>query len=254
VDASPRDRPADDHVRVWLIPLAATDELAEAGMDLLDDDERRRADAFGHAAQRGGFVIAHAATRLILADLLDVEPAQIRWRHGRHGKPRLVGAGAGTHTSLSHSGGLAALAVASGRCVGVDLQHMSIGADPTGLSRRYFPDSEARYVAAARTSEERLSRFVRLWTRKEACVKVTGGRLMPGLRLSVRTRAEAAGGYVVRDPDGPLPGPYLVRDLPVPPGYRAAVAVEGSGWYTVSRRRWVTPTRSKARRSRAAER
>jgi 4'-phosphopantetheinyl transferase len=241
VDASLRDRPAVDHVRVWLIPLEATGLPAEAGTDLLDEDERRRADSFGHAVERGRFVTAHAATRLILADLLGVEPSDIRWRHGRHGKPRLVGAGAGVQTSLSHSGGLAALAVASGRCVGVDLQRMSIGVDPRGLSRRYFPDSEASYVAAARSAEERLGRFVRLWTRKEACVKVAGGRLMQGLRLAVRTPADRAATFVVCDPGGPLPGPYLVRDLPVPPGYRAAVAVDGPGWYTVSKRRWVSP-------------
>jgi hypothetical protein len=40
----------------------------------------------------------------------------------------------------------------------------------------------------------------------------------------------------VHDPGGALPGPYLVRDLPVPAGFRAAVAVEGVESFTVHRR------------------
>jgi 4'-phosphopantetheinyl transferase len=224
-----------DTVRVWLIPLEQPDPARRLLSGVLDDDERRRADAFTRAAERDRFVAAHAATRLILAELLDAPPPEIRWERGPHGKPRLVGAGAGTQTSLSHSGDFAALAVTPGRAVGVDLQRIPVGTDPTAMSRRYFPDEEARYVAAARSARDRVDRFVRLWARKEACVKAAGGRLMQGMKLSVR-------GVLVHDPGGPLPGPYVVRDVPAPDGFRAAVAVEGRRRYTVSRRRWVTPS------------
>jgi 4'-phosphopantetheinyl transferase len=212
-------------------------------VSLLDEDELGRAQAMRRWSDRFRFIAAHAAARLILAEELGLDPAQIRWERGRHGKPHLAGAGAGAHANLSHSSDLAAVAVAD-RPVGVDVQALTFATDPEAMSRRYYPASEAHYVAAARTAPGRLGRFVRLWTRKEACVKVAGGRLMQGMKLPVH--APAGDGarqrtILVHDPDGPLPGPYLVRDVPAPAGYRAAVAVGGDRWYAVSRRRWVIP-------------
>jgi 4'-phosphopantetheinyl transferase len=244
MDAARVSRPSGDRVRVWLIRLTPPPPDARLPwlVGLLDDDEIGRARAMRRASDRFRFVTVHAAARLILAEHLAVEPAQIRWERGPHGKPHLVGAGAGTHANLSDSGDLAALAVAD-RPVGIDVQALTFATDAAAMSRRYFPDGEARYVAAPRSAAARLGRFVRLWTRKEACVKAAGARLMQGMKLPVRPPAGAArsGAVLVRDPGGPLPGPYLVRDVPAPAGYRAAVAVDGEAWYAVSRRQWVMP-------------
>ena len=78
--------------------------------------------------------------------------------------------------------------------------------------------------------------FIRLWARKEACVKAAAGTLMQGMHLP------AAGGSPLRvaRPGGPLPGPFLVTDLPVPDGYHAAVAVNGDEPYDVLCRWWPT--------------
>ena len=117
--------------------------------------------------------------------------------------------------------------------VGVDVQRVYHHLDAVGMARRYYPPTEAGYVAAAPVSS-RPRRFVELWTRKEACLKASGARLMQGLRLPV----QGAGEIVVHDPSGPLSGPYVVRDVRVPRGYRAAVAVEGSERYAVTTHRW----------------
>jgi 4'-phosphopantetheinyl transferase len=105
----------------------------------------------------------------------------------------------------------------------VDLQTLTGGIDPERMAQRYFPAGEAAYVAAAGTDEERTLRFVRLWTRKEACLKAAGARLSEGLGLPVG----GEGHIVVRDPSGALPGRYAVRDLPATQGFHAAVALTG---------------------------
>lgn len=236
--------PGADAVRVWLIPSDLPVPVLGDLETVLDEGERRRADAFAHPVDRRRFVAAHGAARLILARLLLAPVEEIRWRHGPHGKPELTGAGAGLHTSLSHSGDLAALAIARGRRVGVDVQRLGSMLDAVRLSARYYPEGEARFVAAARSVAGQVDRFVRLWARKEACVKATGGRLAQGLKLPVRGSGRSGGAarsaaeILVHDPDGPLPGPYLVRDVPAPPGFRACVALEGAEGYRVSRRRW----------------
>jgi 4'-phosphopantetheinyl transferase len=218
---------------VWLIGTDQPDAVVARLAGLLDPAETVRAAVFERAADRRRFTVAHGAVRAILAGELGIAPEAVRWRFGPYGKPSLVDAD-GTEVSLSHSGELAALAVARGRPVGVDLQTMSGSLDAARLSARYFTGDEARYVAAAGDRDRQLARFVRLWTRKEACVKAAGGRLSQGLRLPVRGR----GPVLVHRPGTALPGPFLVRDVPAPTGYGAAVALAGDGPYPVSRRWW----------------
>src|SRR5579875_1141019 len=79
-----------------------------------------------------------------------------------------------------------------------------------------------------------LDRFIRLWARKEACVKAAGGVLMQGMRLPVR----GTGRILVRNPGGALPGPYLVQDVAVPRGLHSAVAAEGAEPYDARCQWW----------------
>jgi 4'-phosphopantetheinyl transferase len=102
------------------------------------------------------------------------------------------------------------------------------------MAARRYPADEAAFVAAGADHAVRLARFVALWARKEACVKAAGGTLMQGMGLP------AARGSPLRvaRPGGPLPGPFVVTDLPVPDGYHAAVALDGDGHYDVVCRWW----------------
>jgi 4'-phosphopantetheinyl transferase len=237
--------PPAETVHLWLIgsdlPASRLAELA----DLLDDDERRRVQALTLPRHQRRFIAAHGAARVIIGEQLDVAPAGIRWQHGPNGKPEL--ASGDLHVNLSHSGDLAVLALTRGRSVGVDVQGLFGALDAVRLSGRYFPPEEAQFVCTSGGPAAQLRRFVMLWTRKEACVKASGGRMMTqGLRLPVRgtgdTRRGSGTGIVVTDPGGALPGPYLVRDVPVPQGFRAAVAVTDARPYRVSSRWWPAGT------------
>jgi 4'-phosphopantetheinyl transferase len=229
-------------VHIWLVtadqPPAALDHLES----VLDDDERRRAGELAQPEHRRLFTVAHGVARLITARHLAIPAERVRWRHGPHGKPELSGDDTGLQVNLSHSGALAAVAVARHRPVGVDVQQLSSTVDPRRLSARFYPAAEARFVAAARPAQ-RLGRFTRLWARKEACVKAAGGQLWYGLALPVHhpSHGRSVSGLVVHDPAGALPGPFLVHDVPVPRGFHAAVAVEGDLPCRVSRHWWRAP-------------
>jgi 4'-phosphopantetheinyl transferase len=237
---------AADPVRVWLIGAPRSARVLARLEGVLDDEERRRADRLLFEHQRRRFVVAHGAARVILGRLLGVPPARLCWERGAHGKPELAmpaatRVGVLPRVSLSHSGELAVLAVSAVRPVGVDIQRLRDDLDAVAMSARYFTGREASFVAAAERPAGQLDRFARLWARKEACVKATGGRLMQGMALpvhpAVRGPGRARGVLVSGTADG-LPGPYLVRDIPAPQGFRAAVALEGGGAYRVIARRW----------------
>jgi 4'-phosphopantetheinyl transferase len=233
-----------DLVEVWWIRADLPDPALAALETLLDATERQRADALVWPVDRGRFVTAHGAARLLIGRRLGVPPAQLSWRYGPHGKPELAGPWTGAQVSLSHSGELAALALTSRRRVGIDLQRLVAGLDVAAMAERFYPPADARFVTTGSGSADQASRFTRLWTRKEACVKVGGGRLIPGLRVPVcaagppGTDQPAADQVMAAGPAGQPSAPCLVREVPAPEGFYAAVAAEGPLPYRVTRRWW----------------
>jgi 4'-phosphopantetheinyl transferase len=205
-----------DVARVWIVPVGLPPEVVARCREVLDDSERARAAAFLSQRDRQQYTVAHGALRILAARELGVTPSALRWEAGPYGKPGLAAPWSGLSTSVSHSADLVAVAIAAGRAVGVDIQHLVPGLDVVAMSTRFYPPAEAAYVTAGRDAGARAERFTRLWSRKEAVVKAAGGRLWPNLRMAV------LGGDVVSCADPR--GAYLVADVPAPPAFLAAAA------------------------------
>jgi 4'-phosphopantetheinyl transferase len=208
-----------DLVRVWVFSVDVSAETAAGCWDALDESERARADAFMSPRERHRFTVAHGALRILAGRELRARPAALTWFAGRHGKPELTAPWSGLQTSLSHSGDMVATAISTGRAVGVDIQQVLPGPEAVGLSARFFPPDEARYVEAGRDTDMGADRFAHLWARKEAVVKAVGGRLWPNLRMAVRDRDVVS---CVEPPSS-----HRVVDVLAPANYRAAVALTG---------------------------
>jgi 4'-phosphopantetheinyl transferase len=217
-------------VRVWIGPADVPPEEEARCRETLDDGERASAATLRHEPDRRRYTVAHGALRLLAARELGAPPTALTWIAGRHGKPELTSPWSGWHTSLSHSGGLIAVAVSRGRAVGVDVQRVVADLDVAGMSARFFLPGEAEYVAAGGDAGARADRFARLWVRKEAVVKAAGGRLWPNLRTAVHRR----GLVDCADPAGR----YRVAAIAAPAGYRAAVALAGATPYDLEVRDW----------------
>ncbi|MFC1415668.1 4'-phosphopantetheinyl transferase family protein [Streptacidiphilus cavernicola] len=236
-------RPADP-VQLWLVTDRQPGAPASpALLGVLDAEERLRADGYRSADDRRRFVLAHGATRLIVARYLGAPAAALRWDHGPHGKPELTGRWTGAQVNLSHSDEVSMVALTASRRIGVDVQRIVPRLDAAAMAHRYFPPDEARFVRAAADPERRAERFARLWARKEALVKAHGGRLTQGLRIPVHgpenspVRTPAHGSD---HPDDAWSHDYRIADVPAPPGYRAAVALSGRAGYRLAWRRWST--------------
>lgn len=124
---------------------------------------------------------------------------------GESGKPRLARGPERLSFNLSHSGGLALVAIAPGGvAVGVDVERLRARRDLVRLAERWLPTADAAGVAAASAGAEREAAFYAAWTRHEARVKCTGGGIA-----------------------GPAPGPEVVaRQLEIDAGYAAALALD----------------------------
>lgn len=172
---APRPFPAPGFVEVWTWPLVAEADSLAALAGLLSEDEAARAERFLNPVLGREFVAARAGLRLILAAYAGAPAAALRFAEGPRGKPRLVPpAGPVLQFNLSHSAGLAALGVATGVEIGVDIEARR-PVEP-GVAERFFAPGE-RLRLGGLAGEEWTAGFFRCWTRKEALIKATGDGL-----------------------------------------------------------------------------
>lgn len=199
-----------DGVHIW---RAALDEAGWPEARELPLLERDRATEFLREEPGRRWVAARWALRRVLESYLSVPAAEIELEAGEHGKPRLRNNGT-IEFNLSHSNGLALVAVTDGRAVGVDVEMIEPDRDLIALAERALPSEDVAAVIAARPAE-RPALFYAAWTRHEARLKCLGlGLSSASLRSST---PEVSDRKVV-----------AVENLEVAPEYAAAVAVAAS--------------------------
>ena len=171
----------------------------------LSDDERAAARRFATAELRDAYIVQHALTRGLLARYVDAEPAALRFVRGARGKPRLDG----VEHNLSHAEDVALLAVTHDAPLGVDVERFAAPLDLAALIPLVLAPAEAA------CTDRRA--FLRVWCRKEACLKATGIGLLDDLTTvsAIADRVVVAGAAV------------HVQDLAISDAHAAALAIVG---------------------------
>ncbi|MFF9850584.1 4'-phosphopantetheinyl transferase family protein [Streptomyces litmocidini] len=217
---SPLARPGVSNAPVvWSVDVTSrAARAARLAAGTLDDEERERAAAFRHQADRDAYVVAHVGLRMLLGLYLDVSPDRVRMTRrpcptpncGKpHGRP--VVRGDEIHFSLSHTRGLVFLALADSP-VGVDVEKVP-DAEVTAKLGPLLHPRETAELDALRPAERPLA-FGRAWVRKEAYFKALGTGLSRG----------TAADYLGTGPTPPPPPPgWSLTDVVAPDGYTAAV-------------------------------
>jgi 4'-phosphopantetheinyl transferase len=211
--------PGEGELHVWRVSLSGEETRPsdfEAG---LSDDERGRAGRFHFRSDAARFIAAHGALRMILGAYTGVRPGELRFSRSAFGKPSLMhgeGAGARLRFNMADSGDVALVAVSCGREVGVDIERMKDRPDLSGAAARCFCPAELEAYQAA-PAERREEIFYTFWSRKEAYIKARG----EGMSLVLREiDVSVAPARIDRR--------WSLEDLPVDPGYRGAVVLDGN--------------------------
>ncbi len=165
------------------------DAFREMESYLLNHEEQQRKAKFAFAKLGNRFAAAHIGLRLLLAQQLhntshwqDTElletAAGFSFDKGPFGKPKLK-----SHNllafNLSHSGDWAALATVASTDhlefteVGLDLEAVA-ERSVLALAKRFFSAEEWQSLYLCQESTQRNKLFTKLWTRKEACLKLWG--------------------------------------------------------------------------------
>ena len=151
-------RATADSVHIWRADLTRIGDRPE---QLLSRAEAARAAQIVPARKRAMWARSRGVLRALLGRYLERDPRELRFVLGPHGKPAVLSEGPtrpdtdlDLRFNLSHSGGLALIAVSAGREVGVDVER-----------------ARERYTAE----------FLHAWVAHEAAVKCRGTGLSAGL-------------------------------------------------------------------------
>ena len=217
-------------VYIWTVALDRPREGWPRLLGCLSPDEQVRAGRFRFEPDRLRFVVARAALREILGSCIGLPAQEVVFEYGLYGKPALGNGGARQiGFNLAHCQGLALIAVAAGRRVGVDLELISseVAEGRMRIAERFFSAAE---VAALEALPRRLQdeAFLACWTRKEAYLKARGEGLstpLDGFSVSL-TPGEPAALLDCPGAQDEIQNWSLLSFTPAP-HFIAAVAVEG---------------------------
>jgi 4'-phosphopantetheinyl transferase len=191
-------------------------------------EERERALRFRFAADRRDYIAGRGRLREILGRAVGTPAAAVPLQTLEQGKPVLDPAmGGSLRFNLSHSEGLALLALVDGCDVGVDVEALRPGFAADSIAERFFAPEEVG-VLRSLPLEEQEAAFFRCWTRKEAYLKGKGGGLsipLDEFGVSLSARPEGSALLWSRVPDGDERQWSVVDVSSWCPGHHAAVAV-----------------------------
>ncbi len=219
--------PAPGEIHLWLmqlnLPPAHTVELRGC----LTDDELRRADRLLLPRIREHFLAARGQLRQILAGYLCCAPSEISFSYGPHGKPELLTQNeTQLRFNLSHSGEYGLLAINDSNPIGVDIERIHSGRPLLKLSERFFSLRE-RTALRKLPEKDREWAFYACWTRKEAYLKAIGtGLVTPLDSFDITMTPGEPPALLAHRNDPSAPGRWKIAEVPVPAGYRGAVATE----------------------------
>lgn len=179
-------RMTDPGLQVHLLPVASGRDGESADLrpllELLDTEEQARAARFRFARDRQLYVQAHVLLRRVLSQHAEIAPQDWRFERGRDGKPALCRrhhpALRHLRFNLAHCQGMAAVIVAQGREVGIDVEHLDAIDDPAELAATILAPSEQ--TEWRRIGDDPIFRrqfLLTRWTLKEAALKATGSGL-----------------------------------------------------------------------------
>ncbi len=237
---------ASDEVHSWCANLDVPPETSARLYATLTPDERLRSARFRFERDQQRYIVARGVLREILGRYLQIQPDKISFVYNAFGKPDLSPEfGNRLKFNLSHSDGLALIAIATASEVGVDLEYIRTQSDSAEIARCFFSAAEVDYLNAL-PSQLYTEAFFSCWTKKEAYLKACGeGLATPLHSFSVPPTTDPAQTPVdlqVASRNSVPAQRWSLFTLRPAPGYAGALTIEGTGW-RLRQWQWKTPQR-----------
>jgi 4'-phosphopantetheinyl transferase len=147
--------------------------------EMLSIEEKQARDQLVFPADQWLYSLSHGMLRQVLSSWTGLLPSDVLLEKDVHGRPYLKGPGK-LDFNLSHTKGLAVVAVSSDARVGVDVESLDRDVDRLLTSEGILTARE-REDCMSRPVSQRAPQFLRYWVLKESLLKCSG----EGLRGSL---------------------------------------------------------------------
>jgi 4'-phosphopantetheinyl transferase len=228
--ALPNWRSLDDaDIHIWNVSLDSPPQDLSYYRSILSKDEVERAMRFVFEKDRDHYIAGRGRLRVILGSYLDLEPSQLEFVYGPHGKPALksVLGDRVLEFNLSHSKDRALYAFNWNRRIGVDIEYLIPMADMDDFAERYFTPRESAWVNSL-SGTQKEDAFFKTWTCKEAFLKANGsGLTVPINQVEISLETEGTVELISVGDDKEQPSNWRLEMFNPFPGYQAALAVDG---------------------------
>jgi 4'-phosphopantetheinyl transferase len=170
-------------IKIWLGDIAAQDDGYQRYWGILDQTEQQHALTIKNGQIHRRYVEVRARLRILLGDIVNANPDQLRINKAEHGKPYLVDYPE-VAFNLSHSADKLAIAITYNCELGIDIEQCKPRKNLAALVDKCFGEEEKSYWQQL-PEHQQTQAFYQFWTRKEAFVKATGKGIAIGLKQCV---------------------------------------------------------------------
>jgi len=217
----------DKEIQVWIEPYRPSKEPGDRMMSVLSPAEIQRANAYYFHEDRKRYVQAHVLLRLILSEYAGMQPQEIVYRIGAHGKPHLMPENP-VCFNLSHTKEMIAVAISSERNVGIDIEKKADIADIDCVARQFMSRDECLTLRGM-TADAKRDYFYQCWVQKEALIKASGRGIDDNLRVySVMDGNRRAGAKTIFTCVDETPNTWWLSLFEHEPDHIGAVCIESS--------------------------
>jgi 4'-phosphopantetheinyl transferase len=189
---------------------------------LLSLDEQARAERYIVAKARRQFVEVRGLLRILLGAYLQRDPASLEFIYSANGKPSLsaTSSGESVQFNVSHSQTQVLYAFSADQAIGVDIEGVNPLISYIDLAHRICTPKEQRVFDQLPPSQQAQA-FYKIWTRKEALVKLGGDRLYEKLSIFEVPAHATACSYWIQAEDRRI----WLQDLELVEGFEGAIAL-----------------------------
>lgn len=187
-------------------------------VDFLAQDELQRARKFKNIADKNLFVTGRVLLRKVISSYLPAPSSEIKLVYN-FGKPEIHPAQNPSNIkfNLSHSSDLILFSFCIESDTGIDIEKIDTAINHLELAEQFCSEDEYCYIRDAGDQNELVSKFFRIWTRKEAAVKALGTGVSSMKNVSVLNEK-------IFTPSGTV---LNILDLQIDHSYKSAVAYSG---------------------------
>lgn len=170
-------------VHCWTATVQEITPFAPDLLPLLSADEHKRWQNYRLEARQQQFLVSRGLLRYLLGQYLRCQPQDLQFQYSKNGKPALSDTMSNRiHFNIAHSQDWILFAFSQTLELGLDIEVLDPDLNYKAIAHRFLRQEEGLAFQEIEEHSQQLA-FYRIWSRKEAVIKLWGDNLFQGLQL-----------------------------------------------------------------------